>query len=259
MKNIPFIQSVIASIVRVSLRDNLGYVEQLHGTGFFISEEGHLLTARHVIEKGQIDCKANGGFLAFFPQMDDGSSSQCRPIVQVEFAPEPFDIAICKVAGKSRTFYKLAPQQFGVWQDVAAAGYPMSVVQQKAATYEVHTRFHKGYIQRIVRTGDLLITPNPPAFEVSFPITQGMSGAPLFVYRPDGDVLIGVCVGSIQSSIVAYEETRIEQPGEIYREQVARIEEVGIAHNVMSLIDWRPQILGGPSLQELSTAVWTAV
>jgi Trypsin-like peptidase domain len=258
VKVIPFIQSVIASIVRVRIVDGSGYVERLHGTGFFIGTKGHLLTARHVIEKGQLDCKQNGGFLAFFPKMDDGSSSHCRPISAVNFAPEPFDIAICATKSPSRTFYRIVPRSIEVWQDVASAGYPMSVVKQSEGTYEVHTRFHRGYVQRLLRPGDLLIGPNPPAFEVSFPVTQGMSGAPLFIYHTQGDFLIGVCVGSIQSRIVAYEETQVSGPNETYKEQVARIEEIGVAHSVLALTDWKPEMLKGQSLVEYSNESWAA-
>ena len=258
MKNIPFIQCVIASIVRVTVKEGFGYVEQLHGTGFYVSKRGHLLTARHVIEKGQLDVKNNGGMLAFFPKMDDGTSSHCRPIQTFEFAPEPFDIALCATEQPSRTFYRIQPRTVEVWQEVASAGYPMSMVKQSESTYEVHTRFHRGYIQRVVRPGDLLIGPNPAGFEVSFPVTQGMSGAPLFIHNPQHDFLIGVCVGSIQSRVVAYEDIQFKGPNETHREQIARIEEIGIAHSVLALAEWKPALLKGTTLQALSGEAWAA-
>jgi hypothetical protein len=258
MEEIPFVQSVVASIVRVRMENGLGYVEQLHGTGFFISKQGHLLTARHVIEKGQADIKAHGGFLAFFPKMADGSSSHCHPIQDANFAPEPFDIALCAVGRPSGTFYRIEPRKVEAWQDVASAGYPMSMVKKSTTTYEVHTRFHRGYVQRVIRPGDLLIGPNPPGFEVSFPVTEGLSGAPLFIYNPKHDFLIGVCVGSIQSRVVAYEDVLIHSPTEKTHEQVARIEEIGIAHSVLALVDWKPEMLGGKTLGALSNEAWAA-
>ena len=259
MDGIPYIQSVVASIARVAIRGGIGIVEQLHGTGFFISKSGHLLTARHVIEKGRVDCEQNDGFLAFFPKAADGTSSRCLPLETVEFAPEPFDVALCQVQAESQSFYRLCTAEVAPWQEVASVGYPMTIVTQTSATYRVHTRFHRGYIQRLVAEGDLIIGPNPPAFEVSFPVTQGMSGAPLFIYRPDGDLLIGVCVGSVQSSVVAYEDTQIESQGTKYVERVSRIEEIGIAHNISALASWQPKILGGATLAELSERCWVAI
>lgn len=251
-------QSVVASIVRMRDIDGFGYVERLHGTGFFFSNDGHLLTARHVIEKGEADVEKNGGYLAFCPKRDDGSGSLCIRLLEREFAPAPFDVALATIPFKSKTFYRLRPRTIEVWQDVAAVGYPMSTTRQGADKYEVFSRFHRGYIQRVLRAGDLLIGRNPPAFEVSFPITLGMSGGPLFVHTPDVDLIVGICVGSIQSRVVAYEDTRIVGPNEIHREEVSRIEEIGIAHSLLALSDWKPSLLKGQTLSELSDATWAA-
>jgi len=256
VRDIPFIQSVIASICRVRVDGHLLYVEQLHGTGFFVSKKGHLLTARHVIEKGHADVAQNGGFLAFFPKRDDGLSSHCHPLKEIEFAPRPFDIAICTTGVDSKTFYRIAPRTVEAWNDVATAGYPVSTVRTTTEHYEVHTRFHRGYIQRLIKPGQLMDGKNPPAFEVNFAITQGMSGAPLFIYNAAHDFLIGVCVGSIESRIVAYENVEVDEPSREYRERVTRIEEFGIAHNILALESWRPVLLGGKSLGEMSNETW---
>jgi hypothetical protein len=258
MRDIQFIQSVVASICRVNVVDGKAYVEQLHGTGFFISKKGHLLTARHVIEKGIADINNKGGFLAFFPKRDDGSGSWCLPLSQWEFARAPFDVAICYTEFQSKTFYRIGPLEVEVWKEIAAIGYPMSVVKQTPETYEVHTRFHRGYIQRIVKPGQLQIGNNPPAFELNFPITQGLSGGPLFIYNQTHDFLIGICVGSIESRVVAYENVDIQDGDVRLREQTVRVEEFGIAHDMRSLLDWKPRILNGQSLVELSNETWAA-
>lgn len=256
MRDIPFIQSVVASICRVKIDGGLLYVEQLHGTGFFVSKLGHLLTARHVIEKGRADIEQNGGFLAFFPKRDDGLASHCHPLQEIEFAPRPFDIALCTTGVPSKTFYRVTNTKVEAWANVATAGYPMAVVKKSVEHYEIHTRYHRGYVQRVVKPGQLLDGNNPPAFEVDFAITQGMSGAPLFIYNAAHDFLIGVCVGSIQSRVIAYENVEINDASREYRETVTRIEEFGIAHSVLALKEWRPAVLAGKSLGELSNEAW---
>ena len=190
LHDIPFIQCVVASLCRVTIRNGKYYVEQLYGTGFFINNSGHLLTARHVIEKANTDIKRDGGFLAFFPKRNDGTGSLCLPIHKFEFAEHPFDIALCHTEFDSRTFYRLTQLDIGVWREIAAIGYPMSVVNSTLETYEVHTRFHRGYIQRIIKHNQLYTGDNPPAFEVNFPITQGLSGGPMFIYDKKHDFLI---------------------------------------------------------------------
>lgn len=236
-------------------------VEQLHGTAFLISNDGTFLTARHVIEEGLVATVAHGGRLGIFPMQAVGgiSRSLTAAILCHEFAPEPYDIAICTTAYQAKTFFRLTIRAVEVWQDIATTGYPASNINRTAEQYEVQQRAHKGYIQRCVPAGRLPIGRHPDTFEVSFPITQGLSGAPLFIHEANYESIIGVCVGSLTSRVVAYEETmHIEGTTEEKVEQVRRVEEFGIAHDLRPLANWTPGCVGGMTLLELSERHWNA-
>jgi hypothetical protein len=92
--------------------------------------------------------------------------------------------------------------------------------------------------------------PHPDCFELSFAITNGLSGAPLFTTRRNTQELIAVCVHSLDSEIVIDSHTEIEEDGSQYNERRARVEQYGIAHSLLALMDWKPAILKGASLRD---------
>jgi hypothetical protein len=233
------------------------FLDRLHGTGFFISNDGFCLTARHVIEVGGADCDQNGGELGICPIKDDGAGSWVAKIIDQEFAPEPFDIALLRTQHMSHTFFRINDCQVDNWKDVATSGYPAGIVRQEAGRFFMQQRAHKGYIQRLIPPNTL---PNkqrhPRCFELSFPITLGLSGSPLFVHAGSFDYLVGVCVGTVESRIVAYETLEYQDNAMKLHEKVAKIEEFGIAESMDPLLDWKPRLFGGPTLREYSSRVW---
>jgi hypothetical protein len=251
MTNQSSMQSVVASICRVKNKDDGLFVEQLHGTGFYINDSGYLLTAKHVIEKGRLDVQENGGFLAFCPSLGMNKGNAILPLIQIEFAPNGFDVALVKTNSNSTTFYKYEKVEVGPWRDIATFGYPASVVHRYLDQFRIQCRYHKGYIQREVPRDRTPDGNNPPLFEVNFPITQGLSGAPLFLRADPKDVLVGICVGSTQSQLVIYEETEIEEDGAKYQERVVKVEEFGIVHDIRELGSWLPGISNGKDFEEL--------
>jgi len=248
----PCLQSIVAPICTYSQVGNAFYVQQLFGTGFFFNTSGFFLTARHVIEDGMHNASECGHRLGIFLMTDNPKCSLTAPIIEFEFADDPFDIAICKTDYHVNTWFKLERRTVEVWQDVATMGYPISTAAQVVAEYQVQQRVHKGYIQRVIPQERLSPGSHPDAFELSFPITHGLSGSPLFIYMQSHDAVIGICVGSHKSRVVDYETVIYKDEKVEAKETSVRIEEFGVAHDVRSILDWRPACLRGRSLLEAS-------
>ena len=70
---------------------------------------------------------------------------------------------------------------------------------------------HQGGIQRV---------------SLSYPVLEGMSGAPVLTYR-NGVKVVGLCYGNVQSRVVAAEILEHEADGKTLRERVERIVEFG--------------------------------
>lgn len=246
--------TVVFSICLYNDINNTIHVKKLIGTGFFINKKGVFLTASHIIKQANDFINNSNLKVALFPT-DPNSDYEKKlvvPILKSEFSPKPNDIAIGLTGYKSPTFFDLENIKVGGWKNVATVGYPTSYVNELPHEYQIQQRCLKGYVQREIQKGRHSTLDNPPLFELSFPITRGLSGAPLFVHSKPNEKLIGVCVGSIQSSIVDYEHLEVEDGKSTYKERNLRIEEYGIADDIRPLLNWKPKILEGKSLVELS-------
>lgn len=250
----PFLQSVVAPICRYTVADNTIKGEQLHGIGFLVASDGVFLTARHVLSKAALDIEKNGGFLGIFPiQIVDGKQKSLHiSIARFETAADPYDIAIFGTSYRANTFLHLGNPEIEVWQDCATMGYPASVVNKTPNEFQLQQRGHKGHIQRVIPAGRLQPGNHPSCFELSFSITDGLSGSPLFIQRSNRSLVIGVCIGSHESRVVKYQDVTVKDGSQEIRESVARLEEFGIAHDLRSLLDWSPDCLDGKCLGEIS-------
>lgn len=252
-----FLQSVVAPVgIYIETPEQI-LVQQIFGTGFFIDASGHFLTARHVLDAAKADAAAINAKLGIFPMqvVGDQKVNLTAPIVEIENAPLPFDITLGRAPYHCKTFFELARREVEVWQDVATMGYPTNTSEKTAAQYRIQQRAHKGYIQRCIPSERMTVGTHPDCFEVNFPITEGMSGAPLFIHRGALDDLIGICVGSVRSQIVDYQSLELTEDGGKYSEKTMRIEEYGIAHDIRGLLDWKPVMLAGKSLFETSSNI----
>jgi hypothetical protein len=202
MTRAPFLQSFVAPVCRYVAGTAIT-VEQLHGTCFLVDSNGVFLTARHVLEKLFAEIEVKGGHAGAFPMLT-AAENLTAPIIDFAFAPEPFDIAIFTTAYRSSTPFRLVEREVNVWQDIATMGYPASNANKTSEKYEVQQRAHKGYVQRIIPTGRLHPGIHPNCFELNFPITNGLSGSPLFIHRGEFDEVIGVCTHSHEARIVLH-------------------------------------------------------
>lgn len=118
----------------------------------------------------------------------------------------------------------------------------------------IYGRGFKGYVHRLVKVGEFAAGGHPDAFEVSFAMHPGLSGAPLFLHAGPRDVAVGVCVGANRAETVDFDYEEILEGGEIRREKRLRVEEYGIAHDLRPLLGWRPPVLKGLTLAEVAAA-----
>ena len=249
-----YLQSYVVPVCLYALEGGRANIKELIGTAFLISGNGHFLTARHVIESAEANAAAKGLRVALVLKDEGGrsSSSVVADVTQREFAPEPYDIAVGHVHYHCETLLVLSSLDIDVWQDVATFGYPLHAVSGDPCALRLNIRCHRGYIQRLLRPGDAPMGPNPHGLELSFLLSRGLSGAPLFVHRQPKDVVIGICVGSFRTELIEDEQLEVMEDGSTYKEVKLKVEEYGVAHDLRPLYDWKPGILNGQSLLEIS-------
>jgi len=256
-----FLQSHVVPVVVVEKTGHrLFKIRELFGSAFFINETV-FLTAKHVLKGALARSKETGLQYGLCQKYEEGKSplNVICDVVAHEFAPEPYDVAIGRSAYKTTTMFTLDDVKPTEWQDVVTFGYPLSIVDWDAKTPAmIGLRCHKGYIQRVVAAGELKLGPAAPAYELNFNISRGLSGAPLFVSRHPKDVVVGVCVGSARSELIDYERVDVDEHGNKLKESRLKIEEYGLAHDIVSLHSWCPGLLAGKSLLDASRVGVTA-
>lgn len=61
-------------------------------------------------------------------------------------------------------------------------------------------------------------------------------------------LLIGVCVGSHGAEVVDYISLEVDDDGRRLEERRVKVEQIGIAENILPLLSWKPEMLEGKSL-----------
>ncbi len=226
-------------------------LRRLLGTAFFVGNGGVFLTAKHVFEvTAQRSAKSSLGLVV--ESEDVGAKNLFAPLLAWEGAPLPNDVAVGRIGFSSTSWFSLAHGSLiSHWLDVATLGYPESALDASPERFDIHLRALKGYVPRPVKAGAMgVLAPHPDCLELSFPVTSGMSGAPLFVARGGRQELVGLCVGSYCAEVEAYRSTEVGDDGRVFEERQLRVEQYGIAESLFSLLDWMPGILGNRSLGE---------
>lgn len=247
----PVLQDYVVPICSYEERRGLGWITNFYGTAFFITSDGVYLTARHVVEQCLMSGAKQIGLV--IKDRQDAKVSKLVPLGITEHAPGPWDVSIGKSTPPSANWF-CWPSKTKIegWQDVASLGYPESALNVTVERFDLNMRMMKGYVLRPLRPEDQLQPGrHPPSFELNFAIPQGMSGSPLFTFDvAKKQMVIGVCVTSHTAEIVEHSFEEIEEGGAVYREKRLKAEQYGIAHSLLPLGDWRPQLLGGKSLKE---------
>jgi hypothetical protein len=250
-----FLQSYVVPVCLFEeSRDQIN-IRELQGSAFFINNTGAFLSARHVMEGAEAAAEKKNLKVGLVVKLDEGKSqkSGIAPISFREFAPKPFDIVIGQAPYRCNTLLRLSNMNIEVWKDIGTFGYPINAVGGDPTSMRLNLRCHKGYIQRLTLPEDLPFGPHPPGFELSFVLSKGLSGAPLFVHENETDSVIGVCVGTIRSEIIEDQIEEIDSSGQKYRESRLKIDEYGLAQDIRPLLGWLPDAFGGKSLAEISS------
>lgn len=210
------------------------------------------MTAAHVIKQAEETRGADELIGLFTKQPDRPDKHQAAPVIKYEKAPLPYDIAVGLAGYCIDTPLRLMDVPVEIWREVATLGYPESALNRDGAALWLNLRGHRGYVQREIKPGKYGLNGHPECFELSFPITAGLSGSPLFIRQGTDDAVIGVCVGSHSSRIVAYSLEELDADGTKISEKHNRIEEFGIAHDLRSLLDWKIEIFHDLTLEHVS-------
>ena len=180
-------QDYVIPICSAEMSGGAAQLRGLLGTAFFINGEGVFLTARHVVQ-GLPQVQSHELVYGLCIKSEDKPATNVFAFLRGwESAPEPHDIALGRVDARSRSWFS-RPKGTGAapWRDVAAIGYPETALNIAAGNFNIHARRLKGYVQRLVDAGEIeLIAPHPGLYELSFAVTSGMSGAPLFAAAGD--------------------------------------------------------------------------
>ncbi|KFZ32122.1 hypothetical protein IDSA_05500 [Pseudidiomarina salinarum] len=247
-----FLQSYVFPICLYSLIDGKANIQELIGSGFFINDGGCFLTAKHVIESAVASATAKDCLVGLVLKGENGKSEKsviCE-LKDYEFAPDGYDIAIGVIDYHCESLLTLGERNVEPWQDVVTYGYPLHAVSGNPELLRLNIRCHKGYVQRLLRPEDATLTPIPKGFELSFLLSRGLSGSPLFIHQQQKDIVVGVCVGSFRTELIEDEYLEVMENGSEYKETKLKIEEYGIAHDIRPLHSWKPKILNGTSLFE---------
>jgi Trypsin-like peptidase domain len=247
-----FLETFIVPVCRFEMDSNRVLIRRYHGTAFFVNNDGVFVTAKHVIERGREDVTEKGGFLGLCPRPKDGPGNVASYISSYDHADPPYDVCVGRCNGTFPTFITLRGSDVATWSDVVTYGYPETALNVSLEGFWIYGRGFKGYIHRLVKSGQFASGSHPDAFEVSFAMHPGLSGAPLFLPDRKKWVAVAVCVGANRAEVLDFEYEEIQESGEVHRERRLRVEEYGIAHDLRPLLDWRPSVLRGLTLAEAS-------
>jgi len=154
----------------------------MSGTGFFITNDGYLLTNHHVVEGlSDVSIKTEKGWLS-------------AKVVKVD---NQNDLAVLKADGKFAALPVVSSRKVGLGDEVFTIGFPQIGVQGISAKYT------KGNISSLTGVKD-----DPRNFQISVPVQPGNSGGPLV--NEYGNV-VGVVVARLNAAKLLKETGRIPQ------------------------------------------------
>jgi len=210
----------IFPIVSVRRKPELGY--SFLGTGFFISDDGTFLTAKHIFEDPNVTDRST-----YNAVMLHGDPTP-RNISGVKFS-QRFDIALGHVEeAQDIQPLELATENAPVNFDIVTVEFSGTELRQMkdgniALVFIPY--FRKGYV--ICRyTSDFPEQIPTESLDISFPALKGASGAPVIVER-DGSIT-GMIVANVERHLLPAQVIRVHEDQK-YTEEVRYFLPVGKA------------------------------
>lgn len=159
----------------------------LQGTAFLVSAEGHFMTAGHVMRAATEG--GSGLAMAHRPGTDRYKAVEYEVLAHHKSADVSFG-RLLDLDWDCRSFPILS-RDLPLGEDVYAFGF-VPPTGWTGGHYSESCRYAKGYVEMALPVGNLA-TPSK-AYEVSFEVPPGMSGAALMTYHHEpcvGGVLVG--------------------------------------------------------------------
>ena len=215
MHSVLYVEDCIVPIISVPHADDTKF--RFLGSGFYIGNEGYLLTCKHVIESATKD----EGLFAY--QLGKKRTLELTVIRK----SGKYDISLCKSLspGIQNPWHFIDEAYITLGSDIEVYGYLHEPLGDHELSFT--QRYLKGHITSISRQREF-----PDSFELNIPVLFGMSGSPLVCHLPvEGETqrrtcIAGMVYGCRESEVVGH--TVIET--EVYKERVSKIVELGLSY-----------------------------
>jgi len=148
------------------------------GTGFFIDEEGHFMTANHVI-----DALPKNSRLSYLGNIPNCNFKGKKPIpISVIFQDANKDLAIGKVEAEQLTPLKFARTNAMIGQSISLCGYPVPMIIKKGSSLDVSSvrQYWQPTIKMDIINKKFLYNKPFKSFITQHACLPGMSGGPIF-------------------------------------------------------------------------------
>ena len=205
-------------------------IVKLAGTGFGIHRRGLVLTASHVVADAT---RPEEVFLG----IGDGSLVRAR---HIERHPEADLAALVIDSDRAPSCFSLGepPEGMGdfpLGTEISSYGFPYRDEVHRRKTLE--PRLMRGHIQRHFRHGSRNPGRSFHAIELSFPVSDGQSGSPVFLDHAVRSA-IAVVTDNFDSSWVLEVEEEHKQNGVREVHKTSRIVNFGIGAVLWRHADW---------------------
>jgi len=221
MENQIYVEDIIVPIIAFPKNDDTAF--RFLGSGFFINNDGYLLTCKHVTDS------VKEGEKLFAYQYGSKKRELDLNIVK---SSSKYDISLCQSGcPEIDKFWPFTDETYvSIGSDIEVYSYVYEPIGDEELPFR--QRYMKGHVSGLSREKSY-----PESFELSFPILFGMSGAPLIVHLPiQGEskrktCIAGLVYGSRESEVVHH--TIVEGDG--YEERVSKIVELGLSYQPSAL------------------------